>query len=54
MYMMPTVTSRSKESPVRPSMSQDWPVSCTPARLSKSRISSSLAPSNTGVAMGTP
>ena len=51
---MPTVTLRENFSPVRPSNSSDWPDVSNPARASASLTSCSLAPSKTGVAIGTP
>ena len=54
MYMYPTVTGRSNCSPVRPSCSVVWPDVGRSASARRLLISSSLAPSNTGVAIGTP
>jgi hypothetical protein len=48
------VTWRSKASPVRPSNSWVWPVIGRSASSSIALISASAAPSNTGVAIGTP
>ena len=50
MYITPTVTGLSNFSPVRPSINIDFPSSLRPASRSNSFISSSDAPSNTGVA----
>src|SRR6185503_6567457 len=54
MCMKPTVTGRSNGSPMRPSKSSIWPLRGSPASSSIALISSSVAPSNTGVANGTP
>ena len=53
MYMTPTVTSWSNGSPVRPSKSTDWQRRA-PLLHRASRISSSRAPSKTGVATWMP
>ena len=48
--MTPTVTGLSNFSPVRPSYTTDLKSGLKPASLNASFISSSCAPSNTGVA----
>ena len=54
MYFIPTVTGRLNCSPVRPSNKIDCPDVSKPARVNISLTSASFAPSNTGVAIGTP
>ena len=52
--MYPTVIFRSNRSPVLPSHNQACPSSGNSASFNICLISSSLAPSKTGVAKGTP
>ena len=53
-YIYPTVTGRSNLVPVLPSYNVNCPDSGSPASFNKSLISLSLAPSKTGVAIGSP